>query len=137
MIGSYKYHYKLHTIILIACNFPVCILPINIHKLLCFFPGTKLRPSSLTIKTKSRSTHSLNSIEVKESDFFALQATLQTEARMALAQAKELARIQMEVGTRISIFSYSILSHSWASPKVEKKTKKKIRSTFKFSAYSF
>lgn len=64
------------------------------------FSGTKLRPTSLSLKTKSRSSHSLNQIEVKESDFFALQATLQTEARMALAQAKEMARIQMEVCTK-------------------------------------
>ncbi|XP_053599561.1 schwannomin-interacting protein 1 homolog isoform X2 [Plodia interpunctella] len=59
--------------------------------------GTKLRPSSFTSKTsKSRSSHSLGHIELKESDFYALQATLQTEARIALAQAKEMARIQME-----------------------------------------
>ncbi|KAJ2953711.1 hypothetical protein O0L34_g1331 [Tuta absoluta] len=59
--------------------------------------GAKLRPSSLTTKTpKSRSAHSLGHIELKESDFYALQATLQTEARIALAQAKEMARIQME-----------------------------------------
>lgn len=62
------------------------------------FPGAKLRPTSLSTKTqKSRSSHSLGHIELKESDFYALQATLQTEARVALAQAKELARIQMEV----------------------------------------
>lgn len=60
--------------------------------------GTKLRPSTLSLKTnKSRSTQSLGHIELKESDFYALQATLQTEARIALAQAKEMARIQMEV----------------------------------------
>ncbi|XP_069354249.1 schwannomin-interacting protein 1 homolog isoform X3 [Maniola hyperantus] len=59
--------------------------------------GAKLRPTSLTLKsTKSRSTHSLGHIELKESDFYALQATLQTEARIALAQAKEKARLQME-----------------------------------------
>lgn len=33
-----------------------------------------------------------------EADFFARQARLQTEARMALAQAKEMAHMQMEVG---------------------------------------
>lgn len=49
------------------------------------------------MKSKSRSSHSLGHIELKESDFYALQATLQTEARIALAQAKEMARIQMEV----------------------------------------
>ncbi|CAG9769158.1 unnamed protein product [Ceutorhynchus assimilis] len=32
-----------------------------------------------------------------ETDFFAKQARLQTEARMALAQAKEMARMQMEI----------------------------------------
>ncbi|KAL4712818.1 hypothetical protein ACJJTC_011888 [Scirpophaga incertulas] len=58
--------------------------------------GAKLRPTSLSMKSKSRSSHSLGHIELKESDFYALQATLQTEARIALAQAKEMARIQME-----------------------------------------
>ncbi|KAF9415935.1 hypothetical protein HW555_006567 [Spodoptera exigua] len=58
--------------------------------------GAKLRPSPLSLKTKSRSSHSLGHIEIKESDFYVLQATLQTEARIALAQAKEMARIQME-----------------------------------------
>ncbi|XP_022820333.1 schwannomin-interacting protein 1 homolog isoform X2 [Spodoptera litura] len=58
--------------------------------------GAKLRPTSLSLKTKSRSSHSLGHIEIKESDFYVLQATLQTEARVALAQAKEMARIQME-----------------------------------------
>ncbi|XP_022124528.2 schwannomin-interacting protein 1 homolog isoform X2 [Pieris rapae] len=59
--------------------------------------GFKLHPASLISKSpKTRSTQSLNQIELKESDFYALQATLQTEARIALAQAKELARIQME-----------------------------------------
>lgn len=32
-----------------------------------------------------------------DTDFFTKQARLQTEARMALAQAKEMARMQMEV----------------------------------------
>lgn len=38
-----------------------------------------------------------------EVDFFARQARLQTEARMALAQAKEMARMQMEVGKGIYV----------------------------------
>lgn len=60
--------------------------------------GFKLHPAPFVSKSsKTRSTQSLNHIEIKESDFYALQATLQTEARIALAQAKELARIQMEV----------------------------------------
>ncbi|KAL0894877.1 hypothetical protein ABMA27_013389 [Loxostege sticticalis] len=58
--------------------------------------GAKLRPTSLSMQKKSRSSHSLGHIELKESDFYALQATLQTEARIALAQAKEMARLQME-----------------------------------------
>lgn len=37
------------------------------------------------------------SVEEDEADFFARQARLQTEARMALAQAKEMAHMQMEV----------------------------------------
>lgn len=39
-----------------------------------------------------------------EVDFFARQARLQTEARMALAQAKEMARMQMEVRKRCILF---------------------------------
>ncbi|XP_050670022.1 schwannomin-interacting protein 1 isoform X3 [Leptidea sinapis] len=59
--------------------------------------ASKLRPGSIISKSsKSKSTQSLNQIELKESDFYVLQATLQTEARIALAQAKEMARIQME-----------------------------------------
>ncbi|KZC04288.1 Schwannomin-interacting protein 1 [Dufourea novaeangliae] len=38
-----------------------------------------------------------NSAPIDEADFFARQARLQTEARMALAQAKEMAHMQMEV----------------------------------------
>lgn len=58
--------------------------------------GAKLRPTSLSSKPKTRSSQSMTHIELKESDFYALQATLQTEARIALAQAKEMARLQME-----------------------------------------
>lgn len=39
-----------------------------------------------------------------EMDFFARQARLQTEARMALAQAKEMARMQMEVVIFLDFF---------------------------------
>ncbi|CAH2066970.1 unnamed protein product, partial [Iphiclides podalirius] len=59
--------------------------------------GNKFRPSSFILKSsKSCSTQSLNHIDVKETDFYTLQATLQTEARIALAQAKEMAHVQME-----------------------------------------
>lgn len=44
-----------------------------------------------------------------EVDFFARQARLQTEARMALAQAKEMARMQMEVNIFCQSFSYKII----------------------------
>lgn len=54
---------------------------------------------SLT-ETKSDPYTSLPIIEdreTREMDFFAKQAKLQTEARTALTQAKELARVQMQV----------------------------------------
>lgn len=41
-----------------------------------------------------------------EVDFFARQARLQTEARMALAQAKEMARMQMEVRKSMCIWQH-------------------------------
>lgn len=40
---------------------------------------------------------------VTEADFFARQARLQIEARMALAQAKEMAHMQMEVCNKIIV----------------------------------
>lgn len=43
----------------------------------------------------------------KEIDFFTKQARLQIEARMALAQAKDIAHMQMEVGCIINRFSPS------------------------------
>lgn len=59
--------------------------------------GGRVRPSSLSLRaSSSRPSQSLGSIALTEADFFARQARLQTEARMALAQAKEMARIQME-----------------------------------------
>ncbi|XP_072936774.1 uncharacterized protein Schip1 [Epargyreus clarus] len=77
---------------------PLSVNITKLEKMSTVQSGAKLRPSSLSLKqsSKSRSTHSLSHIELKESDFYALQATLQTEARIALAQAKEMARIQME-----------------------------------------
>lgn len=44
----------------------------------------------------------------KEIDFFTKQARLQIEARMALAQAKDIAHMQMEVGRNI-IHSLSVI----------------------------
>lgn len=41
--------------------------------------------------------------QTTETDFFTKQARLQTEARMALAQAKEMARMQMEVRSNIHV----------------------------------
>lgn len=40
----------------------------------------------------------------KEVDFFTKQARLQIEARMALAQAKDIAHLQMEVIENVVIF---------------------------------
>ena len=56
-------------------------------------PYTSLpaRVSSLDCQTSSQEQ------SLVETDFFAQQAKLQMEARTALAQAKELARIQMQV----------------------------------------
>ncbi|XP_012550036.2 schwannomin-interacting protein 1 homolog isoform X1 [Bombyx mori] len=82
-------------------NHPYQTRPLSVNitkhdKISTLQSGAKLRPSALQKNNKSRSSHSLGHIELKESDFYALQATLQTEARIALAQAKEMARIQME-----------------------------------------
>ncbi|XP_049822792.1 general transcriptional corepressor trfA-like isoform X2 [Aethina tumida] len=57
-------------------------------------PAPATRPATLNI-----SQPLLQPIKepMTETDFFARQARLQTEARMALAQAKEMARMQMEI----------------------------------------
>ncbi|XP_018329798.1 uncharacterized protein LOC108740099 isoform X2 [Agrilus planipennis] len=56
-----------------------------------------VRPATLAI-TESQTLASPASQESEsEGDFFTRQAKLQTEARMALAQAKEMARMQMEL----------------------------------------
>lgn len=52
---------------------------------------TATRPSSLPIGPK------IGDDSTKEIDFFTKQARLQIEARMALAQAKDMAHMQMEV----------------------------------------
>lgn len=54
------------------------------------------RPQMLSLPSLRLDAGS-NSTPVDEADFFARQARLQTEARMALAQAKEMAHMQMEV----------------------------------------
>ncbi|XP_031365935.1 schwannomin-interacting protein 1 homolog isoform X2 [Apis dorsata] len=55
-----------------------------------------IRPQVLSLPPLRLDTGS-NSAPIDEADFFARQARLQTEARMALAQAKEMAHMQMEV----------------------------------------
>ncbi|XP_031847669.1 schwannomin interacting protein 1 isoform X2 [Nomia melanderi] len=55
-----------------------------------------VRPQVLSLPPLRLDTGS-NSAPIDEADFFARQARLQTEARMALAQAKEMAHMQMEV----------------------------------------
>lgn len=42
-----------------------------------------------------------------ENDFFSKQARLQTEARMALAQAKQMARMQMEA-SKLLLFIFQL-----------------------------
>lgn len=54
------------------------------------------RPISLSLGTTPPLLQPLTE-PMTEADFFARQARLQTEARMALAQAKEMAHMQMEV----------------------------------------
>ncbi|XP_050510203.1 uncharacterized protein LOC114327075 [Diabrotica virgifera virgifera] len=52
------------------------------------------RPATLSL---SQQPQQLVREPLQELDFFSRQARLQTEARMALAQAKEMARMQMEI----------------------------------------
>lgn len=52
-----------------------------------------VRPKSLQYAAASP-----NGADGAEADFFTKQARLQIEARMALAQAKDMAHMQMEVG---------------------------------------
>ena len=56
-----------------------------------------VRPQVLSLPPLRLESCTSNSAPIDEADFFARQARLQTEARMALAQAKEMAHMQMEV----------------------------------------
>ncbi|XP_070163947.1 schwannomin-interacting protein 1 homolog isoform X2 [Polyergus mexicanus] len=56
-----------------------------------------MRPQVLTLPSLRLDAGANSTPPVDEADFFARQARLQTEARMALAQAKEMAHMQMEV----------------------------------------
>ncbi|CAG5096451.1 Similar to Schip1: Schwannomin-interacting protein 1 (Mus musculus) [Cotesia congregata] len=58
--------------------------------------STAARPQVLSLPPLRLNTDILDA-PLDEADFFARQARLQTEARMALAQAKEMAHMQMEV----------------------------------------
>ncbi|XP_011863176.1 PREDICTED: uncharacterized protein LOC105559478 isoform X2 [Vollenhovia emeryi] len=55
------------------------------------------RPQMLSLPSLRLDTGANSTPPIDEADFFARQARLQTEARMALAQAKEMAHMQMEV----------------------------------------
>lgn len=55
------------------------------------------RPQMLSLPSLRLDTGANSTPPVDEADFFARQARLQAEARMALAQAKEMAHMQMEV----------------------------------------
>ncbi|XP_050453811.1 schwannomin-interacting protein 1 homolog isoform X2 [Cataglyphis hispanica] len=56
-----------------------------------------MRPQVLSLPSLRLEAGANSTPPVDEADFFARQARLQTEARMALAQAKEMAHMQMEV----------------------------------------
>ncbi|XP_072750286.1 uncharacterized protein Schip1 isoform X2 [Anoplolepis gracilipes] len=56
-----------------------------------------MRPQVLSLPSLRLDAGANSMPPVDEADFFARQARLQTEARMALAQAKEMAHMQMEV----------------------------------------
>jgi len=58
---------------------------------------TPARPQILSLPSLRLDSGINSTPPVDEADFFARQARLQTEARMALAQAKEMAHMQMEV----------------------------------------
>lgn len=91
---------------LFSLSYPILLLSISqvnsTDKLQCFQP-LQLTP----LPAASRPSTSLLTLPLRrepespqpmtEADFFARQARLQAEARMALAQAKEMAHMQMEV----------------------------------------
>lgn len=56
-----------------------------------------IRPQMLSLPSLRLDMGANSTPPIDEADFFARQARLQTEARMALAQAKEMAHMQMEV----------------------------------------
>lgn len=68
-------------------------------------PAAPTRPASLSIGQPLLQPISQ---PMTEADFFTRQARLQTEARMALAQAKEMARMQMEVGFKAFLLCVKI-----------------------------
>ncbi|KAL1514282.1 hypothetical protein ABEB36_003563 [Hypothenemus hampei] len=56
-----------------------------------------VQPAQRPVSLSLHPTPQFQSGNTMENDFFTKQARLQTEARMALAQAKEMARMQMEI----------------------------------------
>lgn len=60
-------------------------------------PSKPVRPLSLPLRLDSDREWREHSSLMTEADFLARQAQLQTEARMALAQAKDMAHMQMEL----------------------------------------
>lgn len=83
-----------------------CSMPRVIHKYELFF---SVRPTSLTLSSLQTDE------DPKEIDFFTKQARLQIEARMALAQAKDMAHMQMEVRRHVDEFisSDEIRNKQW------------------------
>lgn len=67
--------------------------------------------SFATVRTSALTQDALKTDEdPKEVDFFTKQARLQIEARMALAQAKDIAHLQMEVLTLKMLWFFVIFS---------------------------
>lgn len=65
--------------------------------------GSKLRLDNEDVTTTTTSTTSAAPVALADDeDFYAKQSRLQMQARVALAQAKDLARMEMEVSERKS-----------------------------------
>ncbi|XP_031343872.1 uncharacterized protein PF11_0213 isoform X2 [Photinus pyralis] len=73
---------------------PKIIKTAPVHPELVLEPSLPIRPATLAIGQPLLQPVTEH---MTETDFFTRQARLQTEARMALAQAKEMARMQMEI----------------------------------------
>lgn len=76
-----------------------CVFKLLIHRINVSSGSPAVRPNSLQLATNSNAGLGLlgGAVADQDQDFFTKQARLQIEARMALAQAKDMAHMQMEV----------------------------------------